>query len=249
MLERYRKKIDCVIMREIIPKIRIDLKSQVDLEYKKGCTNYFKEPIKIYGVRSANLKEIGKKYWTEVREMTKKDLFIFVEELLKSDYNEESGLAFKWLFRRKSEYIKSDFKIFENWLKKYVTNWGKCDDFCTHAFGELIFQFPDLITKTKSWSKSKNRWLRRASAIIFIFPIKKDKKFLKDIFSVSDILLLDGDDLVQKGYGWTLKEASNLYQDEVFEYVMKNKEKMPRTALRYAIEKMPKNLKKQAMSK
>lgn len=245
MLEQCRK----ITMREIIRKIRKDLKSKVDLDYKKGCSNYFKEPIKIYGVRSKPLQEIGRKYWPEVKDMPKKDFFLFVEELLKSNYNEESGLAFKWLFRRKSEYTKSDFKIFERWLKKYVTNWGKCDDFCTHAFGELIFQFPELIFKTKSWSKSKNRWFRRASAIIFIYPIRKDKKFLKDIFAVSDVLLLDEDDLVQKGYGWTLKEAANLYQKEVFDYVMKNKEKIPRTALRYAIEKMPKNLKKQAMER
>ncbi|MBT4120550.1 MAG: DNA alkylation repair protein [Candidatus Magasanikbacteria bacterium] len=236
-------------MREIILKIRKDLKFQVDLDYKKGCINFFKEPIKIYGVRSGNLKEIGKKYWPEVKDMNKKDFFLFVEELLKSSYNEESGLAFKWLFRRKSEYVKNDFKIFESWLKKYVTNWGKCDDFCTHAFGELILQFPELILKTKSWSKSKNRWLRRASAIIFIFPIRKDKRFLKDIFAVSDVLLQDSDDLVQKGYGWTLKEASNIYQKQVFDFVVKRKDKMPRTALRYAIEKMPKNLKKQAMDR
>ena len=71
----------------------------------------------------------------------------------------------------------------------------------------------------------------------------------KDIFEIADILLLDKGDLVQKGYGWMLKAASKSYQKEVFEYVMKNKTKMPRTALRYAIEKMPKDLKVKAMAK
>jgi 3-methyladenine DNA glycosylase AlkD len=73
--------------------------------------------------------------------------------------------------------------------------------------------------------------------------------FLPDVFRIADGLLLDSDDLVQKGYGWMLKAASEAHQKEVFNYVMKNRFRMPRTALRYAIEKMPAELKKQAMEK
>lgn len=72
---------------------------------------------------------------------------------------------------------------------------------------------------------------------------------LKEAFQIATILLNDSDDLVQKGYGWLLKVASGKNQKKVFDYVVKNKSKMPRTALRYAIELMPKNLKKEAMKK
>jgi 3-methyladenine DNA glycosylase AlkD len=60
---------------------------------------------------------------------------------------------------------------------------------------------------------------------------------------------MDVDDMVQKGYGWMLKAASEAHQKEVFDYVFKNKAKMPRTSLRYAIEKMPQELKTKAMAK
>lgn len=96
------------------------------------------------------------------------------------------------------------------------------------------------------WGRSQNRWKRRASAVSLIIPARKGK-FLKEIFALADILLLDGDDLVQKGYGWMLKAASEAHQKEVFDYVISNKTTMPRTALRYAIEKMPKELKDEAM--
>ncbi len=66
---------------------------------------------------------------------------------------------------------------------------------------------------------------------------------------IADILLEDKDDLVQKGYGWLLKEASRTHQEQVFEYVMRNKAIMPRTALRYAIEKMPEELRRKAMQR
>jgi len=88
--------------------------------------------------------------------------------------------------------------------------------------------------------------MRRAAAVSLIVPAKEGK-FLKDVFEITDLLLLDKDDMVQKGYGWLLKEASRLHQKEVFDFIVKNKKKMPRTALRYAIELMPKNLKAEAM--
>lgn len=67
--------------------------------------------------------------------------------------------------------------------------------------------------------------------------------------SLADILLQDGDDLVRKGYGWLLKEASREHRDAVFGYVLGKKRIMPRTALRYAIELMPQEMRKEAMRK
>ena len=90
--------------------------------------------------------------------------------------------------------------------------------------------------------------MRRAAAVTLIIP-SKNGKFLKDIFEIADLLLTDREDLVQKGYGWLLKAACQKHESEVFHYVMSNKQVMPRTALRYSIEKMPSELKKRAMAK
>jgi 3-methyladenine DNA glycosylase AlkD len=90
--------------------------------------------------------------------------------------------------------------------------------------------------------------MKRASAVTLILPARKGL-FLDDIFEIANILLEDGDDMVQKGYGWMLKEASRKHQREIFSYVMKNRPVMPRTALRYAIEKMPDSMRKRALVK
>lgn len=94
----------------------------------------------------------------------------------------------------------------------------------------------------------ENRWVKRASAVTLIISARNGK-FFNDTFEIADRLLVDDDDLVQKGYGRMLKAVSEAYQMQVFEYVMKNKIIMQRTALRYAIEKMPKDLKTKAMEK
>lgn len=237
-------------MKKILQKVREELKENIDLEYKKGSKRFFNEPIELYGVRAGIVRKITNKYYKEIKDLSKKEIFKLCEELLKSNYLEESTIAFAWARKRKDEFKKSDFNTFENWLKNYVNTWSKCDDFCTHAFGELIFEFPELLPKVKKWQRSKNRWVRRAASIIFIYPVKKEEQsFLKNIFEVSQYFIdvQDDDDLVQKGYGWTLKEAANIYPKKVFDFVLKNKYVMPRTALRYAIEKMPREWKDQAM--
>src|SRR3989339_767047 len=136
-------------------------------------------------------------------------------------------------------------------LFNYIDNWGKCDDYCLNVLSHFIIKFPKFKLEVKEWSKSKNQWRRRASAVVFIqgksWKIHKD--YLEDVFDIANVLLRDKEDLVQKGYGWMLKIASESYQKEVYEFVMKNKNEMPRTALRYAIEKMPQDMRKEAMKR
>jgi len=123
-----------------------------------------------------------------------------------------------------------------------------CDGFCNHTMGEFLEKYPDHIPELKEWAASGNRWMRRAAAVSLIIPAKHGK-FPDESLEIADLLLTDGDDMVQKGYGWLLKEVSRKHTERVFRYVMENKRKMPRTALRYAIELMPKDLKAEAMKK
>ncbi|TRZ77844.1 DNA alkylation repair protein [bacterium] len=233
-------------MNKIILQIKKELKDKIDKGYKQGSDRFFKDSIKSYGVRTPIVRGIARRYFLQIKDLGKKEIFCLADELLKSEYFEEIIIAFDWVFGIRKQYTESDFKIFENWLKKHVSNWASCDDFCGHTLGYFLLQFPEFLPKTKTWTKSKNRWLRRASAVAMIYPNRKDK-YIKNSFEIADILLEDKDDLVQKGYGWMLKEISNLYPEKVFDYVMKNRNKMPRTALRYAIEKLSVELKREAM--
>jgi 3-methyladenine DNA glycosylase AlkD len=232
----------------IIADIRQELQQGIDEKTKSTFQRYFKEGIVAYGVKTAMVNRIAAKYYTLIKPLGKKEIFRLCEELLKSDYNEEAIIACEWSYHLHALYEPEDFFIFEDWLKKYINNWAKCDTLCNHTVGSLVDKYPQYLQNLKQWAKSNNRWLRRAAAVTLIVPAKQGK-FLKDIFEIADILLPDADDLVQKGYGWLLKDASKKHQDEIFDYVMKNKKTMPRTALRYAIERMPRELKQKAMAK
>ena len=228
--------------------IKKELESKIDHNYRQTIQRFFKEKVNILGVRTAEVRKIAKKYFDLIKNEPKEKVWNRCEELLTQEYNEATIIAFDWAYRMRKQYEPSDFDIFERWLEKYVDNWGKCDDFSCKAFGDFILKYPEFITQIKGWTQSENRWVRRASAVIMIASIKK-RNCLDDVFEIANFLLTDEDDMVQKGYGWLLKESSKEYQQEIFDYVMENKRKMPRTALRYAIEKMPKELKEKAMKK
>ncbi len=235
-------------MHPIIAEIREELKAGADEKTRKSFQRFFKEEAACYGVKTGTVRKIAKKHWSEVKLFSKEKIFALCEELWRSDYTEEAFVASFWLPNLVEQFEPSDLAVFKVWVEKYVNNWAKCDSFCNHTVGGLLEKHPESVIEVKSWAKSENRWLRRAAAVSLIVPAKKGG-FLREVFEISDMLIGDEDDMVQKGYGWLLKEASRQHQKEVYGYVLKNRKTMPRTALRYAIELMPKELKAEAMKR
>lgn len=235
-------------MSSIIKEISQKLELSSDLKTKESGERFFKEKVKMHGVKTATAISISKEYYKQIKGKNKEEIFSLCEELWQTGYMDESFIACNWSYNVHKEFEEKDIQTFETWIDKYVNNWASCDTFCNHTVGEFIMMYPKYISTLKKWSKSNNRWMKRASAVSLIIPARKGL-FLNDVFEIADILLLDTDDMVQKGYGWMLKVAANMHEKEVFDYVMKHKSNMPRTALRYAIEKMPKELKIQAMAK
>ena len=248
---------------KILKQLRQAIINNIDKESSVSHDRFFKEDevAKTYGLKTNEVHKISKDFFTQIKDCSKQTIFELCEELWKSGYLEEAVTACNWAEWQHKKYEPADFAVFERWLSCYVTNWADCDTLCNHTIGLFVMMYPDSINKLKEWAKSPNRWLRRGAAVTLIIPARK-ALFLNDILDIADTLLLDKDDLVQKGYGWMLKAASmsetfvkgsdatkKEHLDAVFNFVMKNKATMPRTALRYAIEKMPVELKAKAMEK
>lgn len=223
---------------EAVLKIRKDLKASVDLKYKEGECRYFKEKIKPIGVRSAVVGEITQKYFLLLKKEWKYEDFVKLgERLLKDGWFEEIGIAFSFMERLSDQFTEESFYLFEDWLNKYVSNWANCDYLSNHLIGDVVEKYPKYIDDLMKWTKSKNRWVRRSSAVSLIIPAKKGL-FLKEIFRISERLMQDEDEMVQKGVGWLLKEASRKHEDEVVKFLLKWKSKTSRLVLRYATEKV-----------
>ena len=235
-------------MEDVIALIRQDLQLNADEEKRERTQRFFKNSVKLYGLTVPAVNRMAKAYLREMKNRSKQDIFALCEKLWRSGYMEEALLACTWAHSLHESYQPEDIEICERWVDRYVSNWATCDTLCNHSVGDLIDMYPTLVDVLKRWATSDNRWMRRAGAVSLIVPAKRGR-FLEDVFKIADILLLETDDLVRKGCGWMLKEAAEIHQQEVFDYVMSNKSVMPRTSLRYAIEKMPVELKARAMEK
>jgi len=241
-----------VTSNDVITRLRQELQANANPETHASGKKFFKEneKVNLIGLKFSVVSKIGKKYLAEIKEakLSKEEVFSLCEKLWLSGYLEEISVACLWSEAQAKHYQQEDFKVFASWVENYVTNWAACDTLSNHTIGSLITMYPELADRLPDWAKSPNRWIRRASAVSLIVPAKRGH-FFGHVLSIADILLMDSDDMVQKGYGWLLKAASATHEQEVFDYVMKNKSVMPRTALRYAIEKMSPERKKLAMMK
>ena len=237
MPHKITEKLQAEIAKYNIPKNRIN--------YQR----FFKEKLKYpEGLKTEFLKKISNECFKEVKDLSKKEMLALCNELFIADKQHFRYFANEWTLRIKDQLDKSDFPLFVGWLKDYADNWGTCDVLSGGPIGIILDRHPELFSQTQKWVTSANRWLKRAAAVSLI-PAVKNRNMLDKVFAIADKLLLDEDEMVQKGYGWMLKEAANQFPDEVFAYVMKHKATMPRTALRYAIEKYPAAKKKKAMAK
>lgn len=235
-------------MKNILSEIRSYLKEHGNEKIRKSSERFFKEKINVYGFKTPVVISLAKKYMKILKGRSKNEVFELCEELWSSGMMEESFIACHFSYEMRKQYSKEDIAVFERWVDKYVSNWASCDTLCNHTVGTFIEMYPEFIPQLKKWAVSDNRWMRRASAVTLIIPARHGL-FLTEIFELADIMLHDKDDLVQKGYGWMLKAASQAHENEVFKFVLERKALMPRTALRYSIEKMSADHKSEVMRK
>lgn len=234
----------------IIELVRKRLTESINAKALASSSHFFKEgeQTKVYGVRMGEISRIAKESWKEVKDKSKTDIFGFCEQLWQSGFLEEAVVACEWAYRLRGNYVPEDFEVFEHWQESYVDNWASCDTLRNHTIGTFVEMYPKYIVRLKKWTKSDNRWMRRGAAVTLIIPARRGL-FLNDILEIASTMMHDKDDMVQKGYGWMLKAASEAYCDRIFDFVIEHRATMPRTAFRYAIEKMPKEMRAEAMKK
>src|SRR5664279_5792296 len=100
-------------MSEIINKIREELIQNADEKTKSSGERFFKEEIKLYGLKSADVSRISKEHYKDISDKSKSHIFSLCYELWKYGYMEESFVACKWAYNMHKQFEPSDFDVFE----------------------------------------------------------------------------------------------------------------------------------------
>ncbi len=216
---------------------RARLKAAADPEFAAGVRRFFKEPVKPYGIRTPQIREFARLAYRELKQWPVAERDRFVTELWKSGMLEE-GVLVCHVYRRFAKTCdKREFVMFEQWLDGYVRNWSHCDGLSTWLIAASIANRPELTTMLAFWTKSKNRWKRRAAAVSLIQEAKQGRN-AETIFRICRMLRNDKDDMVRKGVGWLLKETYPKRPRAVLAFLDDWRARAPRLVLRLAAEKM-----------
>ena len=223
---------------EIVAEIRADLNRMGSPDHADRVKQYFKEPIETHGLTAPQEKELTKKYYPRVKGDLQKAIEV-AQELIASRTLDEAQVGIRILGRMRRHLTPGHFDTLDAWVD-HLTNWANTDGLATWLIAETIKKDPTLHRRLLQWTASENRWRRRAAAVSLV-PITRKGEMLQEALTVADRLMTDGDDMVQKGVGWLLKEASKEHPDEIREYLLKWREEAPALTLRYASEKLPKD--------
>jgi 3-methyladenine DNA glycosylase AlkD len=200
---------------------------------KKGEYGY---GDKFLGIKVPNNRKVIKKYYKEIS-------FDDTQKFISSPFHEERLFGFLTLvYKYKTKTISNDEKeyIYSLFLNniEHLNNWDLIDTTVPHVMGNYLLNQDKALLY--DFAKSDNLWERRIS-IIATFEFIKNNSF-QDTLDIADILINDKEDLIQKAVGWMLREVGKKDFEVLESFLNPRYKNMPRTMLRYSIEKFDENL-------
>jgi 3-methyladenine DNA glycosylase AlkD len=157
--------------------------------------------------------------------------------LIQDRFLETKGFGIEVLARYRREFTPALLPVWKQWLAAgYASNWATTDAICGMLIGPLVFAHPHLAPRLAGWVSHRNLWVRRAAAVGLI-PLIRRGQALPLGYQVASQLHKDEADLIQKAVGWMLREAGKADAPRLERYLRQNGPRIPRTTVRYAIER------------
>jgi 3-methyladenine DNA glycosylase AlkD len=225
------------------------LSAMADARRALQVQRYFKETVRSFGVGSPQVRELARDLYEAVREdWTLADAVALCEQLLPRPELEAKSVGTLVLLRFHRDFPRPLFATIHGWLAQdRLDNWASVDTFCPQALATLLARFPELLAGIETWAREPNRWVRRASIVAFLKLVKREE-YLGPAYAMAARHFASRDDLVQKAAGWLLREAGKQDMERLEKFLLQHGPAMPRTTLRYAIERFPESKRKRLLA-
>jgi len=232
----------------IAKHIRRVLLDGASAPHTEEVQHFFKNEIKSRGWYTDELRKVAVRFRRTI--LAEHDVAYLVEvadRLFRDNVLEEKVFAVLMLQAIVGDCGKPEFKLFESWLDR-ISSWADHDGLVQYLLGPMVAADPRLLSQALRWARSKDRWHRRAAAVSLIHSTRQHKNF-EHIQRVTEMLLADDDDMVQKGLGWLLREAAKANREQTVEYLLTIRDRAPRLVLRTACETLPADMKQRVLGK
>jgi 3-methyladenine DNA glycosylase AlkD len=204
------------------------------------ASRYFRgaADLGFYNVGASRMRSMAKAIYRAHQPVWSVDeALIFADNLIVDRHLEAKGLGIEVMACYRRAFTPRLLPAWKRWLAAgYSSNWATTDSICGSLIGPLLVQHPDLAKRVASWTRSRSMWVRRASAVGLI-PLVRRGHALQLAYQVARQLHGDREDLIQKAVGWMLREAGKADAQRLERYLLDNGPRIPRTTLRYAIER------------
>jgi 3-methyladenine DNA glycosylase AlkD len=232
----------------IAAEIRHLLRDGGSAKHAEGVQWFSKEEVKSHGWYTSKLRSVAVRFRRRIRkEFSLAFLLQVADKLFSGRVLEETIFAVLLLEKLTEEFGDAEFRLFESWLPR-ISSWADHDALVHYLIAPMVAAQPDRTGKVFRWAKSRNRWHRRAACVALIQGTRR-KMFFPEIKRLSDLLLSDEDDMVQKGLGWLLRETAKADAKRTVPYLMSIRERAPRLVLRTACETLPTGTRKRILSR
>lgn len=224
--------------KQVAAQIRQALKQGGSAEHASGVQWFFKDEIKSHGWYTADLRRAIRRLRREIlRERDLAFLIDVADQLFSGPVLEEKGAAVFLLENLDAQFSDREFSLFESWLDR-ISSWADHDGLVHCLISPMVASDPTRVKTLFRWAKSPDRWHRRAACVALI-RCARGRLCFPEITRISDSLLADEDDMVQKGLGWLLRETAKSDAKRTVRYLMKIRGHAPRLVLRTACETLP----------
>ena len=232
----------------VAAEIRHLLRSGGSAEHAEGVQWFFKDEVKSHGWYTGKLRSEAVRFRRRIRKEFSLDFLLQVaDKLFAGQVLEEKVFAVFLLEKLTEEFGDAEFRLFESWLDR-ISSWADHDGLVHYLIAPMVAAKPARTAKVFRWAKSPDRWHRRAACVALIRGTRL-KIFFAEIERLSDLLLTDEDDMVQKGLGWLLRETAKADARRTVPYLMSIRERAPRLVLRTACETLPGAARKKILAK
>lgn len=219
-------------------EIRRILRRDGSVEHAEGVQRFFKKEIKAHGWYAGDLRRLARTYRRSVqKELGLAFLVDLADQLFSGRVLEEKIFGVLLLEKLTKYFDDSHFALLESWLDR-ISCWAEHDALVHYLIGPMIVSEPARTQRVFRWAKSADRWHRRAACVALIQGTRR-KILFPEITRVSNMLLGDEDDMVQKGLGWLLRETAKADPRQTVPYLLKIRERTLRLVLRTACETLP----------
>ena len=216
--------------------------------HSEGVQKFFKEEIQSRGWRTAEIRQLARRFAKVLRHDAGLDYLVQVaDNLFHGDVLEEKILAVVLVQTCVKDCTEEHFKLFESWLDR-VSTWADHDGLVQFLIGPMMVAEPKRVKKVFQWVKSKDRWHRRAAAVALLRGTNLGM-FYPEVEKITAKLLTDEDDMVQKGLGWLLRETARYDAEHTMPLLMSIRKRAPRLVLRTACERLSKEQRAQVLAR